>query len=345
MKQPILKKFFTGVPALFALAMLVLPSCVAEELEYCPPRLFITTDHEEIYGSRAGTGERTTRTDVVNWFTSIDSVSVYVFDESSRFVTLWTGGKYTVDEVYEVPLEELRLPEGLYTFVVWTNRGEGHDYTCNVLQRKPGDSIDEFWLRTYVPEDGSMDGDLEHRHYGRLEKVYISNNALQREYTIVVNPAVHRVHFSMRSGIDDFDNNRRYELTVTDHNSLHNFDNKSIGDSGEKHTYTSVMEPGLYRGGTRAEETALTASMDMLQLQDETGTRVDVTDRTTGKTIFDEDLVRLIQMVYDNNLDEGAELDFEHTLEFEVDINILSDVLIELWVNGWYYKWNRVILQ
>ncbi len=330
----------TGFLAAFATgAMLMLPSCVAEKWDDCPPeldmRLLIKTDHEHIYDMN-GAG-RTTRTAAEEWYNCIDSVSVYVFDQAERFVTLWGGGRYTIGEDYEIPLAELDLPEGLYSFIVWTNRGLGHCYVCNVLERRPGDHIDDFWLRTIVPVDGSMDEALEHRHFGRIDNVYVSHNSLQKEHVIVIDPGIHKVHFAVRSGVASIDEGHRYEMTIRDCNSLHDFRNRHI-DGEEEHLYVFPMEVGPY-GGTRADGNVLTASMDLLQMQDDTGTRVEITDKSTDTEIYSEDLVDLIETVYAAN---GVEPDFDHTLEFELDIHIVSRIRIDFKVNGWTYRWNGV---
>ena len=327
-------------------AMLLLPSCVAENWDDCPPeldmRLLIRTDHEHIYETRGYDeehGRRTTRTPVEEWY-AIDSVSVYVFDQADRFVKLWGGGRYTIGEDYEIPLAELDLPEGLYSFIVWTNRGLGHCYVCNVLERRPGDHIDDFWLRTVVPVDGSMDETLEHRHFGRIDNVYVSHNSLQKEHVIVIDPGIHRLHFAVSSGIaENIDAGHRYEMTIRDCNSLHDFRNRHI-DGEEEHNYVYPMTIVPF-GETRAHGDVVTASADLLQIHDETGTIVEITDKSTDSTIYSTDLVEMIEMVYSAN---GQQVDFEHTLEFDIDIHVVSHIRINFNINGWKYALNGSIL-
>ncbi len=320
-----------------AIALAAMTGCVAEKLEYCPPRLFVTTDHEAYYGSRGGTVDgRTTRTDVAEWYGSIENVAVWVFDDDGLFVKLWTGGAYTVGQRYEIPVEALDLPDGYYNLVVWTNRGGM--YGSRPADPAPGESIDVFTLDTELNPDGSMPSP-RHRHYGEL-RVHISGSDRRTEYNVVVDPAVHRVHFTVKSDDEKFLTNG-YSLTVADRNSSHDFHNRFI-DGAAAYTRTVAMTAG---GGTRAQEVeySLTGSIDLLQIHDQTGTTIDIT--TGGVSILPEDLprnlVELIKRVYSAN---GQQVDFEHTLEFDIDIHVVSHIRINFNINGWKYALNGSIL-
>jgi hypothetical protein len=310
-----------------------LPGCVAEDYGDCPDlRLLVRTDHEVKYGSRAD--GRTTQTPVEAWYDCIDAVCVYIFDENLHYVGHWDGPALTWNSDYEVPLRQIGLTEGIYTFVVWTNHNQL--YSSNEGELGPGAHIDRFVLRTGIPQYGEMTQDLTHRHYGILERVHVSNNSIAdpRMNTIVIDPTVHNINFTA-SGLAD--NEGGWSLTVSDSNRTHDFGNKPIdGEDEYRHTHTLDFGEDDTRAG---ELRAGTTSMMLQQLHDATPTIVTLTDETTGGEFYSTDLVRLIERVY-GMAAGGRTVDFERTLEFDVTLNFSEGALYSVTVNGWTYRLN-----
>ncbi len=320
--------------------MLALCSCVAEDLSDCPPPgapLVVKTDHEAGRYLDTRADSRISRSsDIMEWYDCIENVTVYIFDGQDRFVTFWEGGAHNHGVDFEVPLGELGLADGLYTFVVWTNRGLGC-YVCNVYERSVGDHFDEFNIRAVIPEDGHMENDFAHRHHGILENVRVSAGLVvdTDRNAIVIDPTVHRVNFSF-SGLRP--SGGGYSLTVSDSNPAHDFRNEPIGDQSEYHHIHSLT-PLAAEGGTRAGEPVnFATSMLLQQLQDDTTTTMTLTD-AGGEFEYSVDLVETIETVA--WLVAGQQVDFDHTLEFDVAIDFSGNAAIGITVNGWYYRLNE----
>ncbi len=242
---------------LLLLAVLILPGCVAQEYEYCPPRLVIITDQDAgLYGEPAETRAQSRARYVDEWFDCIDSIHVYIFDENERFVTIWSGGEYTPGQEYEVPYDKLGLPEGVYSFVAWTNRWGDHTCNVNELLAQGGDFyLDD--LHMYLDtHGGEIDHDLNHRHWGILERANMSNQSVisPSEYRIVIDPAIHRVNFMLEGVEVDRPGQTRvdaedYSVTVSDNNPVHNFRNKYVtGQPTYYHTRTMMDVTGAPGG-------------------------------------------------------------------------------------------------
>jgi hypothetical protein len=345
------------VLALAALAVL-LASCVKEEFVECLElRLLVTTDQDTGRWAER-TAARALNED--DWYNSINSVSVYAFDENEKFVTRWIGGAYTPGEDYEVPLKELNLPEGVYTFVAWTNSDEGElsDYNSNleelVAADTPADTPDEtrapgdgFYLKDLrmllsgiSPDGEPLEEDLTHRHHG-IQKTYVSNNSILSPgpYAIELFPSLHKVNFKITTTYAQGEEpepgtNPAVTLTVLDNNSIHDFHNGEYDvdryeDDSQTYRHIRTMNESLVEveGGAVVE---LDTSLYLMQLDDDTTTRLEIhtADYPDTPIYVEQDLVQLIRNAY--MFGEGGDgrsrsVDFDHRLEFDITID-LTDV-------------------
>ncbi len=347
------------------LAILILPGCVAQRWEYCPPRLFIVTDHDAgRYGDPASTRAQSRARHVEEWFDHIDSIHLYIFDENERFLSIWAGGPYTPGQRYEVPLPELCLPEGVYSFVAWTNRWG--DHTCNVqelLARGEDFYLDDLMMCVDT-RDGVLTGDLNHRHWGILERAHISNESIiaPREYTIVIDPAIHRVNF-MLEGVEVEGATRAaagdYSVTVSDNNPLHTFRNKLVPDQPAYYHTRSMEDVTGKPGGPGAWESdqgippvgtdhkkgvsLLASSINLVHIHDLSKTGFVMRNNDTGEVLFEEDdIVGLINLVYRAN--HQTKIDFEERLEFDIVVSFASPYYVNININGWTYRLNEIEL-
>ncbi len=353
--------------ALAVVVMLIIPSCVAEKPEDClDVRLLIKTDQDS--GRWAGSTRSRTRTsDIEEWYNSIESIDLYVFDENEKFVTLWEGGPYTPGMDYEVPLKEIGLSEGVYTFVAWTDPGTYYvsnlEDLMNVMETEEGETATrqaepepepEFYLqdmRMFMNMDKLVDNgsnaieeNLPHRHYGILQRAYVSNNSIlyPKPATLEISPSIHKVNFTVvgitTQTLDDRDD---FTLSVTDKNSAHTFHNAYDPDLGQPYKHIRPLNVVSEPGETRAvdENTRLTASMHLMQLNDDTMTRIEIHDaRFPDEPVHvEENLVDLIRTVYSTGGQVVNDEFFKEILEFDVTIDLRTYPKIILNINGWQY--------
>ncbi len=330
--------------------MLTLASCVAEPLADCPPdvRLYMMTDHEMgYYGSRTA--------DIEEWYSSMDTVAVYVFDENERYVTVWHGGRYTPGEEFEIPLIEMNLREGVYTFVAWTNQGDEYLSNLEDLEARRETTGEEFYLddmrmtMSLPGEGGAIEDDLRHRHHGILERAYVSNNSILSPgpNIIAMMPSLHRVNISV-TGVSPNTKATDHTLTVTDSNWEHDFHSLNVPEL-DTYSHRRPFAPvgdesndtrtGTDTGtDTRAEPpVAMAASIYLMQLHDDTVTSFEIhhnSEDTTTSIHREEDLVQLINDAYGFN---RRGVDFNEVLEFDISIDVSSKLQTVFYINGWQY--------
>jgi hypothetical protein len=343
------------------LATLTLPSCICEDLSDCPDtRLLVMTDHE--LGVHGPDTRRVTETEITDWYDCIASVTVYVFDENDRFVTYWVGGAHTHGEDYEVPLEQLNLPEGVYTFVAWTNRNIDPStptiYECNVHEKVAGDPFADFRIRTVgFSDDGHLSDDFGHRHHGILRGVYVSHNSIRDEgrNILAIDPTVHKVNFTVIGLGHGDEADDTWSISVADSNREHNFDNKAVAGH-DRYRHTHYMQLGdlndsrAHDPRTRAEgdegdegaegdgNTTMSTSLMMQQLQDATDTTITLRNEDTGEVLYTGDLINRIALGF--GLVAGYAVDFERNLEFDVTFDFTGRMAIIVNIDGWTYRIN-----
>ncbi len=341
------------VKAAFSLSgVLLLGSCVAENMDPCLLPLLIRTDHERMLATGPGlVNGRTTGTPIENWYTDIGDVNVYFFDENNHFVMRWTGGSYTLGEEYEVPISQLGLPQGVYNLVAWTNHGDNYElYNSNAADMHGNNRhFDDFRMIMTMPESREFLEDFAHRHHGTLMHVNLSGNSIRTEpYVIEVVPTTHKLNFTINfSEALGYTGEDRFDLVITDRNVSHTFDNEFVDGH---HPYRHVRAMAAVESGvepeseTRTEEeryiTGLSASATVMQINDETGTTFEVKNRETGQTVYPPiDLVRVIRMAASAS---GDSVDFDYTREFDIEVDIISDTNFIFHINDWTYVYNKV---
>ncbi len=337
-KRTFIDRIFVAAQTVLALSVLFFASCVKEQDEGCPPdvRLYIKTDEEmAIFGSRGDSRAH----DIKEWYSSIDTVAVYVFDENEKYVTVWHGGPYKSGVDYEVPLRTIGLPEGVYTFVAWTNRGD--EYMCNLEELESlGEDfyLDDMRMNMAVPDDGDAIGNLlRHRHHGILERAYVSHNSIlfPGPNAITLKPSLHKVNFTV-TGIAPSTLGDGHTISVVDNNPTHSFRNEYIPGL-DKYRHRHALTTDTSNPGTRAGDDALSASMYLMQLDDNTMTSVEihnVNDPDEPVHVLD-DLTGLIRTVYSEV--GGRNVDFDERLEFDITIRVNTEFTVSVRINGWDY--------
>jgi hypothetical protein len=343
--------------------------------------LLVTTDHEAgKYGPANETRAQSRARNIDRWYNSIDTLSVYIFDENERFVYLWRGPGYTPGQDYEIPLTEICLPEGVYTFIAWSNLDR--DHFCNMhdsLLAAPNENyrLADMFVNMRLDDDGGIKRDRDHRHYGKREGVHVANNSIldPKQSNIVLNPVMHRVNFTV-VGQAPSKMDQQHTVRITDRNHRHSFLNRFIGtpetraDGDEFYhqirTMTDVTGlpggPGAWDDPTvppppgidpAQTETLLSSSVMLLQLHDVTKTGVRIfneqdeaealaTNDKNYKPILDEpDLEHLIQEVYAFN---SQRVNFDETLEFDITVFANSEFYLHININGWNYIRNKIIM-
>jgi hypothetical protein len=340
---------------------LSLGSCIAENLDGCPEgpplefnvQLRIVTDYElEGNFTRAAAKQ--------DWYDdAIESVSVFVFDETEAYVTSWEGEIYTLGQEYLVPMS---LPEGhTYHFLAWTNHIKPeyeHSHWGDALTIDPvtGEPrrlmMDDITMDLVMPEDGTrtFTEDLPHLHYG-VERMEVSDQTSLHECVIKLSTNTYKVNFVLKDLPMD-EQNDEFEVTVSDYNSRHKIADASVVHDTEPYFQVRSFAPVPESVGTGSVEQL--ASLVMLQIADSTESAFssfEVVNTTTGDVVYpqteeqENNLLDIIRVKYDISTDEELEELLSSEYEFTITFTFGASLSIDITIGDYEYIENPTPLR
>lgn len=291
-------------------------SCVSDDLDNCPPawnvRILVKPDTET---SRAAADRY-----------QIDQMTLYVFDQSDKFVTSWQGGAYTFGTPYEAYLS---LTPGNYRFIIWTNQGEIYqtNYTLNECQeQKPWLNDLQFYMN--CPQAGIITGDIPDLHHGDLKEAKVQENT-QNEFTIILKPNTYKINFTVK-GLPV--NENEYHFRIRDNNSHYKFNNAIVAEQPE----FSFLKTTQFE-----ESNELYSTIKTLRLTSIRKPMFDFTCLTSGECLHEDNLVEMIAKAYATG---GQNVNFSTTFEFDIVLAFNASVGVTVTVNGWSYTENKTNL-
>jgi hypothetical protein len=291
------------------LAILVVSSCntIKEGATNCPTRLIVQTNADANVNYYPATFDRY----------NIDSITVFVFDQNNKFVTLWGGGAYTSGQDYVVPFE---LDPGQYKFVAVTNQGglyKTNYSSADIKQR----SLDEVTMMLNLPASKDITTDIADLHLGTLNGIEVAKSISSSTYTIVIYPQTYKVNYTILG----LPNTAEYKIDVTQQNFSRKLDNSmtTLAD-----TFHYLRTPAA--AGTNKMQT----SMTMLNLSADKVMPLNFSCVTNGKDYYSGDLIDMIKKVYSVS---GAAVNFNTTFEFDITLSFTANILVAVTVNGWTY--------
>jgi len=326
-----MKTYIKKLVFLPVVAVALLSACIREDMKDCPPkrnvRLFIVTDTE--VPPPLPNGRMTYLDRYV-----IDSVSVYVFDESERFFMLLSGGFYTMGnhalgKTYELPIW---LEDGTYHFVAWTNQGGIYKTNFETKDDLYRDMphMGAIHMRLDFPTNArEIRTDIPDLHHGMTRDQQIIERKKDNTVTVVVSPNTYKVNFTVK-GLGATGN--EFDFSVTDRN-------------GHSRGMNNVITPGggdfHYIRTCNATTGEMNVSMIMLNLSSVKNMPFTLTNETTHEGLFSGDLINLIVQSYQN---AGQALDFSKIFEFDIVLTYIANVGVTVTVNTWNYSNNPIEL-
>jgi len=249
----------------------------------------------------------------------IDSVHVYVFNQSNRYVTSTRGGVYTNGQPYEF---FLNLDDGQYHFIVWTNPGDYYQasHSLNDCEyQKPLLQDLQYYLA--CPEDQCLREEIPDLLHGIYRDATIVLNR-DNHFTISMIPDMYRINIKVK-GLPDTEDT--FDFSITDNNSHYSFENSIIADKSDfQHIRTCTTENG-----------ELNTSIKVLQLADNRSPKFQFRNTTLNEILFDKCLVETIQDAYKT---AGQVVDFNTTHTFDIVLTYDTELGVSVSVNGWNYN-------
>lgn len=256
--------------------------------------------------------------------TKVDKVELYVFDKNGKFLfkqaeegaSLATG-KY---------LMEVELPVGEYQLMAWAGARDSYDITS--LDTGVSD-ITELKLRLKRNESLIIDKELEPLWYGEINNVEFTGTTHQVE-TINLIKDTNKVRFVFQGytsrwtiDVDDYD----YEIIESNGYMAH--DNSLLDDD------VLSFRPYFKE---QAEPASAVVEMNTMRLMKDRKSRLVVTEKASGRKVFDINMTNFLVMTNMENSGMGVQEYLDRQDEYKI-IFFFSEswIAVQININGWTY--------
>lgn len=261
--------------------------------------------------------------------TQVDKVELYVFDKDGKFLfkqseegtTLSTGN-------YRMTVE---IPVGEYQLMAWAGARDSYDITSLT----PGIStITDLRLQLKREESLLIDKKLEPLWYGEINNVAFTGTTQQTELINLIKDT-NKVKFIFQSYTDGWNlDMNEYEYEITESNGHLAHDNSLLDDDvlSFRPYYMEQRNPSL-----------AAVELNTMRLMGDRQTRFTVTGKTTGKKVFDINLIDYLAMtnMEDSNMGMQEYLDRqdEYRIVFFFGETPSDDfwLAVKVSINGWTY--------
>lgn len=267
---------------------------------------------------------------------AVKEVRIFAFDEQGRLVREISQNGLKLSEDYYLRTDYYRV--GTSDFLVWA----GSDLSqLDFSQFVPGKTTRAEMIVALKRQADSFKGAIAPIYVGEPENGPLTQEDRSHKGTfydkvpIRLKQINNRLNFTLL-GLHP---GHTYTIQVEDNNSRYTIEGK-IDKDGRFIYYSSDL---------KKEGTTLTAWIDVMKLEEGRNARLIVTDTTTGKEIFNENLVEDVILKpgpngqsSPNRLDKGHVYDI--TLQFDYDKGTGSYVVVSGIVNKWNIVFRKVEL-
>ena len=257
--------------------------------------------------------------------TQVDKVELYVFDKDGKFLFKQAeeGGSLSTGNY----LMEVALPVGEYQFVAWAGARDSYDITSLIPETS---TITDLKLQLKREESLIIDKELETLWYGEIINVNFTGTIHQTE-TINLIKDTKRVRFIFQSYANNWELKMNdYDYEIRESNGYLGHDNSLLDDD--------VLS---FRPYYMEQKDPATAYVDMntMRLMEDRKTRLVLTEKASGKRVFDINLIDYLAMTNA----EGKNLSTQEYLDRQSNYHIIfflseSWLAVQIVVNGWVHR-------
>lgn len=261
--------------------------------------------------------------------TQVDKVELYVFDEEGKFLFKQTEeGAPLATGSY---LMQVELPVGKYKFMAWA--GAHDSYEITPLQ--PGvTTITELRLQLKRDQSLIIDKEVEPLWYGEIIDVNFAATTNQTE-TINLIKDTNKVRFVFQGYTNDWTVNvDDYTYEIIESNGYMDYDNSLLEDA------VLSYQP-YYR--EQKNPSAAVVEMNTMRLMANRQTRFVVTEKATGKQVFNINLIDFLLMTEMEGHKWGAQEYLDRQDEYAIvfffgeGAGADSWLAVQITINGWTY--------
>ena len=254
----------------------------------------------------------------------VDKVELYVFDKDGKFLFQQAEeGDALATGNYQM---SVALPLGEYKLMAWAGVHDSYD----VPQLAPGASITELELKLKRASSLVIDKALEPLWYGEIIGVNFTGTEHQTEtINLIRDTKIVRFGFQSYTGTWTLDMND-YDYEIIESNGHLGHDNSLQDDD--------VLSFRPYYMEQKDPATAF-VDMNTMRLMADRKTRLVLTEKASGKKVFDINLIDYLAMTNA----EGKNLSTQEYLDRQSNYHIIfflseSWLAVQIVVNGWVHR-------
>lgn len=291
-------------------------SCIKEDRSECNPGVLLKYDYS-------------LNTEHVNLFgAEVNKVTVYIFDEKGLYCGCHSEEGPQLTNDYQMLLP---LPIGRYTVVTWggdltSYRLGESDNAESVFHEQLKEGVTRIEDFTLIAErkNGQALGALTDLYHGITDVT--STYQAQTLHTVSLTKDTKRVYVTVKDASigkskTDALTAAPYEIYCTGTNGRYRADNNFSSQCAEvKYTPYNI----------RLETGTMYATLNTLRPTLDRELRITIKD-TTGKSVFDKDLVNFMKKIGNFKNQE----DFDREDEYEIVVRMDKDIAVSVTINGW----------
>lgn len=288
------------------ISLLLFQSCIDEQLSVCPPqsiRIYFKYMPKNGY---VGIDDN-----------DVKSITLFVFDKGGKYLSQDTYSNITLTNKYFISLD---IEPGIYTFVAWANLSEPYRTDPSTLQAGVTDINTALTYLNRSAND-SVNTILPHLFFGNYMQAEVKAEGDQR-FDVLLDQNTNKVNLKVKGLMPTTD---IFSYVITDDNGKYKFDNSFAPDKEFTYINTTKFE----------NSNELNTSLTVLRLAGDRKPMLKLYNKTSGKLLYEQDLVYLISIL--NN--QGRLFDWQNTHEFDIVLTFAgtgeASLGVTVSVNGW----------
>ena len=296
--------------------------CIYEDLSTCPLRVQLRYDYNMQYVDR--------------WHREAEDVHLYIFDKAGHLVSEMTdaAAPYAEGQTFE-----LQLAPGDYSIVALCGHRMGTLYQESKLQVGTS-TMQDLLIQLSRAEDKRIAAELPPLLYGISKEVQVLGDG-SRLIVVPMAKWTNSIRLVMQDLSEGGKSNIKldnYDFKITAPNGRYNGAGEVLTD--DVLTYTPYYAEQVKGTGGIAVE------LNTLRLLTNQKQRLIITERATGKTLLDVDLLSLLlqtKFYANNKLSDQEFLDREdrYAIIFAFDGRPVTQetfLAVNVWINGWLIR-------
>lgn len=290
-KKIILALFIGGI-------IILLTGCIKEDLSNCGEYLTLKFRYITSPESRSG-----------SLFPEIDRLSVFVFDESGRFVYRANDASIRITDAYSMPLP---LHPGCYRFIVWAGLDEHYLLPPCIAGET---EMEEFILQLKRESDNTVPRHPALLYHGMEELVEFK--PLEAKCITI---GLRRITNTIRVIAHNLEPETLHDISIEDDNGTYHYTGEIVPD--DLLTYLPVYPT------TKTQADPLVADFNVMRLQAGRDARLKIRD-ASGTPKYNEALI-------DKLLGNNPNIDFDYDHDFTIEITFGDGYIpVSIKINGW----------